>query len=162
MTAGEVRAAINSGQMRWEDQLLLAELYKYVVFAENGKVFQNFEEETIRTILAHRLHKRRLLFHRDDQGEIDGLAAWYRFDPDWDWAKIRNWEEDIEDGGEIVVAFLFADNKKSLRQMCLRFIAREPDCLRVQLSGIRRRGVNRVPRRVLYTPAIMAKILKMN
>lgn len=137
-----------------QDQTKLNELYRYVVFNENGKVFMGYDGKTVRNFLASRLAAGRLIFHRDESGEIDGVMAWYRFERGWDLSRIERWDKDDEDGGEIFILAAFADNDKARRVGILRFIAKEPDAMHLPLSMFRD------GKRREYSQKLLARLLK--
>jgi hypothetical protein len=62
------------------------------------------------------------------------------------------------DGDAIFMAFLFASNTSAWKQMLLKFIELEPDCLIKKLLGVRLRKGS--PTRVKYSTKIFTKILK--
>jgi hypothetical protein len=56
------------------------------------------------------------------------------------------------------MAFLFASNMDAWKQMVLKFIELEPDCLIKKLIGVRHRKGS--PTRVEYSTKLFSKILK--
>lgn len=158
MTPAQTAGFLQSERAPLALSCFLADLYRYAVLSENGKVFYGFESEAIRTIIAHRFHKGRLIYHRDREGKLDGLFMWYRMPENWEWAAIRNWDDDDEGGKEIFMAFLFAESPETLADITLRFIEMEPDCLHLKLTGVRQR--NRIPKRVEYSTKLLTRLIK--
>ena len=153
------RPKTTAGDLPWQVQKLFTDLYRYTLFAENGRVFLGFSEEVVRAIIADRFSKGRLLFHRDEDGEIDGMFAWYRFKDGWQWEDILDWRQDDEDGSEFFLAYLFADSKKIMSDFALNMIAKEPDVIAGNLTGIRHRKGR--PQKVEYSNRFLAKLLKL-
>jgi hypothetical protein len=130
----------------------------YCIENENGKVFEDWDKETLRQLVAYHQAKGTLIALADDEANIQGVFMWYNCDKDEQWSFVYNWNEDKKDGDAIFMAFLFASNTSAWKQMLLTFIEREPDCLTKKLLGVRHRQGK--PTRVEYTTKLFAKILK--
>ena len=130
----------------------------YCIKNENGKVFEDWDRETLRQLVAYHQAKGTLIALADDEANIQGVFMWYNCDSDYQWSFIYNWDEDKKDGDAIFMAFLFASSTSAWKQMVLKFIEREPDCLWKNLIGVRHRKGN--PTRVEYTTKLFSKILK--
>jgi hypothetical protein len=94
----------------------------------------------------------------DNENNIQGVFMWYNCHKDDQWSFVYNWDEDKKDGDAIFMAFLFASNTDAWKQMLLKFIEIEPDCLIKKLIGVRHRKGN--PTRVEYSTKLFTKILK--
>jgi len=130
----------------------------YCIENENGKVFQDWDKETLRQLVAYHQAKGTLIVLSDKEQSIQGVFMWYNCDSDDRWSFVHNWEEDKPMGDAIFMAFLFASSLNAWKQLLLKFIEREPDCLTKKLLGVRlRRGE---PTRVNYTTKLFTKILK--
>ena len=142
------------------DQLVLDDLYRYAVLSENGKVFYGYPEETIRLILAHRQSKGRLVYHRNAEGEVDGMVMWHRFSPGWDLEDVQNWREDDEQGSEIYIAGTIADSPQVRRWGILKMIEKEPDVIWCRKWAAREKG-GRIESREISNRAL-ARLMKQN
>ncbi|MHC4315793.1 MAG: hypothetical protein ACYSW3_25400 [Planctomycetota bacterium] len=130
----------------------------YCIENENGKVFQDWDRETLEQLVAYHQAKGTLIALADDDAKIQGVFMWYNCDSDDQWSFVYNWDKDKPNGDAIFMAFLFASSKSAWKQMLLKFIEREPDCLCKKLLGVRER--KGFPTRVEYTTKVFSKILK--
>ena len=150
-------AALNSGEqphlVTYVDRIV-----DYCVENENGKVFEDWDRETLRQLVAYHQAKGTIIALSDNENNIQGVFMWYNCNEDDQWSFVYNWDEDRKDGDAIFMAFLFASNTSAWKQMLLKFIEIEPDCLIKKLIGVRHRKGS--PTRVEYSTKIFAKILK--
>lgn len=130
----------------------------YCIENENGKVFEDWDKETLRQLVAYHQAKGTLIALANDETNIQGVFMWYNCDSDDQWSFVYNWDKDKPNGDAIFMAFLFASSTSAWKQMLLKFIEREPDCLTKKLLGVRHRKGN--PTRVEYTTKLFSKILK--
>lgn len=130
----------------------------YCIENENGKVFEDWDKETLRQLVAYHQAKGTLIALANDETNIQGVFMWYNCDSDDQWSFVYNWDKDKPNGDAIFMAFLFASSTSAWKQMLLKFIEREPDCLTKKLLGVRHRKGN--PTRVKYTTKLFSKILK--
>ena len=141
MTPAQINGMILNGGLAVRDRVILDELYEYAVKSENGRVFYGVPEEAVRCIITHRQHKGRLIVHRDEAGDVDGMFMWHRFKKGWtEEDKLENWGDDDEGGGELYLAATFASSREVLRWGILKFIQKEPDVLHLKLSMTRLKG----------------------
>lgn len=132
---------------------------EYCIDNENGKVFDEWNEETIRQLVAYHLLKDTLVVMADEDHKVQGVFMWYNCNNDYTWDFVKEWKEDVKDGDSIFMAFLFASNSKAFKEMVLRFIMKEPDVLHKKLIGVRER--NGCPVRVDYSQKLLARLLKL-
>ena len=118
----------------------LRDVYRYAVFAENGNVFAGVPGETMREIFANRAAAGRLIFHRDQQGDVDGLLVWYRFKKGWSMDRVYNFDKDDEDGDEIFIKAAFSETPIARRWGIRAFLLKEPDVLWRRLRAHRKKG----------------------
>ena len=138
----------------------LRDVYRYAVFAENGKVYHGIDGRVMLGIFANRAMAGRLVFHRNDDLEVDGLLVWYRFNAGWTMDRVYRYDEDDENGTEIFISAAFADNPQARRWGIRAMILKEPDVIWCKLSALRiRRGK---ARRVMYPQRLLARLLKEN
>ena len=130
----------------------------YCIENENGKVFEDWDRETLRQLVAYHQAKETIIALWDNENNLQGVFMWYNCNEDDQWSFVYNWDEDKKDGDAIFMAFLFASNTSAWKQMVLKFIQIEPDCLTKKLLGVRLRKGS--PTRVKYSTKIFAKILK--
>lgn len=150
-------AVLNSGNQP-HFRAYVDKVVEYCIENENGKVFQDWDRETLCQLVAYHQAKGTLIVLADDETNIQGVFMWYNCNSDDHWSFVYNWNEDDKNGDAIFLAFLFASNTSAWKQMLLTFIEREPDCLTKKLLGVRHRKGN--PTRVEYTTKIFSKILK--
>jgi len=131
---------------------------KYCREKENGKVFPQEEEATINTIIFYHITKNTIITVKDKDGNIIGVVMWYNCDYEDGWDFVLNWEEDKKDGDTVFIAFLFAENRKVLKELTANLIEKEPDVLTKKLIGIRqRRGI---PTKIDLSVKYFNKLLK--
>lgn len=130
----------------------------YCIENENGKVFDSWDRETLRQLVAYHQFKGTLIVLSNADREIAGVFMWYNCDKDDGWSFVLNWDEDNKEGDSIFMAFLFASSTSAWKKMALTFIEKEPDCLHKQLMGSRHRKGQ--PTKVYYTQKILSRILK--
>lgn len=130
----------------------------YCIENENGKVLSNWDRETIRQLVAYHHFKGTLIVLSNGEQEIAGAFMWYNCDAEADWSYIYNWVEDNNDGDAIFMAFLFASSTKAWKEMLIRWIQKEPDCLHKKLIGSRYRKGQ--PTKVYYTQKVFSRVLK--
>ena len=118
----------------------LRDVYQYAVFAENGNVFSGVPGDTMRAIFADRAAAGRLIFHRNQQREVDGLLIWYRFKEGWSMDRIYRFEPDDEDGNEILIHAAFSETGYARRWGIRAFIMKEPDSLWCRIRANRKKG----------------------
>lgn len=150
-------AALNSGAQP-HFSAYVDGIVDYCIKNENGKVFEDWDRETLRQLVAYHQAKGTLIALADDETNIQGVFMWYNCNSDDQWSFVYNWNEDNRDGDAIFMAFLFASSTAAWKQTLLKFIEREPDCLTKKLLGVRHRKGN--PTRVEYTTKLFSKILK--
>jgi hypothetical protein len=150
-------AALNSGNQP-HFVSFVDKVVAYCKEHENGKVLDGWEDEALRSLIAYHQAKGTLVVMSDDEADIQGVFMWYNCDADDGWSFVYNWNEDAPDGDAIFMAFLYASSTSAWKQMLLKFIEREPDCLTKKLLGVRYRQGN--PTRVEYTTKLFSKILK--
>ena len=124
---------------------------------ENGKVFDDWGEDIITTMVMYHLSKKTISVIYDC-GEVVGVHMWYNCSYDDGWEFIREWIEDRKNGDTVFLAFLFAENRKVLKELTLDLLAKEPDVLTKKLIGIRHR--HGVPTKVDLSLKYFNKLLK--
>ena len=130
----------------------------YCIENENGKVFDSWDRETLRQLVAYHQFKGTLIVLSNTDREVAGVFMWYNCDKDADWSYVHNWVEDDKNGDAIFMAFLFASSTKAWKEMLINFIKKEPDCLHKQLIGSRHRKGR--PTKVYYTQKVLSRVLK--
>ena len=138
----------------------ITEIDKIVDFCiehENGKVLDGWSRELIQLLVAYHMAKDTLLVERNEEGNVLGLLMWYTCDEDDDWLFIQNWTPDREDGNAVFMAFLFAEDSESFKELTRNFIFKCPEVMHKKLLGIRYRSG--APKRVEYTTKLFNKIL---
>ena len=129
----------------------------YCIRKENGKVFDDWDEGVITTMVAYHLAKDTIsVIYEDDK--VVGVHMWYNCNYDDGWDFIKNWEEDRKDGDTVFLAFLFADNKKIMKKLAIDLIEKEPSVLTKNLISIRQRHGS--PERVEYSLKFLKKLLE--
>lgn len=124
---------------------------------ENGKVFDGWDKELIRLMIAYHWAKKTLIVHQDEVGAIKGVFMWYNCNEDDGWHFINKWHPDREDGDCIFLAFLFAKNTPAFRDLALDFLSQCPEALEKKKIGLRYRSG--FPKRVTYDNRLFKKIL---
>jgi len=137
--------------------LAMDEIVDFCLEHENGKVFDGWDKELIRLMVAYHWAKKTIIVHYNDEDNIQGVFMWYNCNEDDEWEFINGWEADREDGDSIFLAFLFAKEKDSLKKMTKNFLARCPEVLEKNKISIRQK--NGVPTRVNYDNRLFKKIL---
>tara|TARA_R110002050_G_scaffold111022_2_gene224123 strand:+ start:5109 stop:5591 length:483 start_codon:yes stop_codon:yes gene_type:complete len=130
---------------------------KFCIKHENGKVFDGWDEDLIRLMVAYHWAKKTLIVHKNEDKTIRGVFMWYNCDKSDGWNFVNNWEPDKEDGDSIFMAFLFADGKDSFKELTKDFINKCPEALTKNKIGLRYR--NGFPKRILYTNKLFKKII---
>lgn len=131
----------------------------YCIENENGKVFDDWNRETLRQLVAYHQFKGTLIVLSNADREVAGVFMWYNCNKDDGWSFVFNWEEDKKEGDAVFMAFLFASSTRAWKKMAINFIEKEPDCLCKQLIGSRHRKGQ--PTKVYYTNKILSRILKL-
>ena len=111
----------------------------YCIRKENGKVFDDWGEDIITTMVTYHMMKKTISVVYDGD-EVVGVHMWYNCNYDDGWDFIKNWEEDKPNGDTVFLAFLFADNKEAMRKLTIDLIEREPDVLTKNIISIRQRN----------------------
>lgn len=136
---------------------LLNEVYRYAVLADGGKVFLGWSEEEMRGLLAERMRRGRIALHRTE-GKIDGLITWFRvpagFSPE------DGFPEDDDQGGELFIGSMEADNPEARKALIMGLIRREPDSLWLDITAARARKPGEAQRKQSLTKKFIAKLLK--
>lgn len=155
--AGQVAAMLKRG-FPLEEQTFLRELLAYTLKGRNAKVFFGYPADTVKTLLAWHLHKRTLVYHRNNMGEIDGLLTWHRTDGNWTVEDVKNWRQDDPTGDTFLFSIAMADNTDVKRQGLWSFIQREPDVLVCDVQALRPRHgeITIIP----YSKRTLTRILK--
>jgi hypothetical protein len=98
--------------------VLLDEALAFVDKADTrNRAFPNSTPSNTRFLLAYHLCKSTLLIVRDPNGDISGLALWYRFKAPWTCDQITQWREDDKDGEDIVFSHLITTNGTARRMI---------------------------------------------
>lgn len=129
----------------------------YCIRKENGKVFDDWGEDIITTMVTYHMMKKTISVVYDGD-EVVGVHMWYNCNYEDGWDFIKNWEEDKPNGDTVFLAFLFADNKEAMRKLTIDLIEKEPDVLTKNIISIRQR--NGGPERVEYSLKFLKKLLK--
>ena len=130
----------------------------YCIRKENGKVFDDWDEGVITTMVAYHLAKDTIsVIYEDD--EVVGVQMWYNCNYDDGWDFIKNWEEDRADGDTVFLAFLFADNRDVMQQLAIDLLQRNSDIENKKLISIRQR--NGGPERVEYPQKFLKKLSRI-
>jgi hypothetical protein len=142
-----------------EDALLaMDKVLDFCVQHENGRVFDGWDIELVRLMIAYHWAKQTLIVHYNEDSTIRGVFMWYNCNEDDGWEFINNWEADREDGDSVFMAFLFADGEGAFRELTLDFINRCPEVLHKNKIGLRYRSG--FPKRVKYDNRLFKKIIK--
>ena len=137
--------------------LAMDEVVDFCIEHENGKVFDGWDKELIRLMVAYHWAKKTIIVLYNDDNYIKGVFMWYNCNEDDGWDFITSWEADREDGDSIFLAFLFAEGKDAFKEGTKEFLLRCPEALEKKKICIRRR--NGVPTRVQYDNRLFKKIL---
>ena len=151
-----VQVALESRTQR-DALLAMDEIVDFCLEHENGKVFDGWDKELIRLMVAYHWAKKTIIVHYNDDDDIQGVFMWYNCNEDDGWDFINNWEADREDGDSIFLAFLFAEGKNAFKELTQDFLSRCPEALEKKKLGIRPR--NGSPTRVKYDNRLFKKIL---
>lgn len=160
LLASQVALALERGKQT-EALAFVDSVLDYCSEHENGKVFQSWDENIIRAIIAYHLAKKTLIVEYDDNGNIAGVFMWYLCDESDGWEFVKDWHPDKPNGDSVFLAFLFSSSTRAFKNLTLRLIAQEPDVLTKKLLGMRHRQQEENARRVTYTTKLFNKILKL-
>ena len=136
---------------------MMDEVVRFCEEHENGKVFDGWDEELIRLMVAYHWAKKTLIVHQDELGAIKGVFMWYNCNEDDGWHFINKWHPDREDGDSIFLAFLFARDTPAFKELTLDFLTKCPEALEKKKLGLRYRSG--FPKRVTYDNRLFKKIL---
>ena len=137
--------------------LAMDEVVDFCIQHENGKVFQGWDQELIRLMVAYHWAKQTLIVHYNEDTSVRGVFMWYNCNEDDGWEFINNWEADREDGDSIFLAFLFAEGKDAFKKLTQDFVDKCPEVLTKNKIGLRYRSG--FPKRVNYDNRLFKKIL---
>lgn len=140
-----------------EGQEYLQDVLRYAVYADSGEVLPRFSARELRDYFENRILCNKLISHRDELGEIDGLLIWHRVAEGWDYDG-PDWCKDDPNGDEMFIAVAFSDSIKARKYGILRMIMLEPDCLWAKISALRVRGPGL--KRVAYNQKLLSRLLK--
>ena len=130
----------------------------YCIRKENGKVFDDWDEGVITTMVAYHLAKDTIsVIYEDD--EVVGVHMWYNCNYDDGWDFIKNWEQDRADGDTVFLAFLFADNRDVMQQLAIDLLQKNLDIENKKLISIRQR--NGGPERVENPQNFLKKLSRI-
>ena len=124
---------------------------------ENGKVFDGWDKDLIRLMVAYHWAKETLIVHTHDDGTIRGVFMWYNCNKEDGWNFINDWEPDRKNGDSIFLAFIFAEGKDSLKEITKDFLYRCPEALEKNKISLRYKGG--FPRRINYDNRLFKKII---
>ena len=153
-----VMIALQSGNQR-EAMEEIDSIVDFCIQHENGKVFDNWDRDLIRTMVAYHKAKGTMVVTYDEY-DITGVFMWYNCDYEDDWNFVLQWEPDREDYDSIFLAFLFASSTQAFKQLTYLFLQQSNALNTEHLLGIRHR--NGVPTRVEYDQKLFKKILELN
>ena len=153
-----VMIALQSGNQR-EAMEEIDSIVDFCIQHENGKVFDNWDRDLIRTMVAYHKAKGTMVVTYDGD-DITGVFMWYNCDYEDDWNFVLQWEPDREDYDSIFLAFLFASSTQAFKQLTYLFLQQSNTLNTEHLLGIRHR--NGVPTRVEYDQKLFKKILELN
>ena len=154
MTANNAAWVLQNG-LSLEQETVLHDLYRHVVLSENGRVFFGLTEEQIKVSLIHRQSKGRLIYRRNEAGNIDCLFLWSRHKEGWE---DKDWPEDDEDGDQIFLEAALAQTPAARKWGLLEFFRKEPDALWCRKVAYRQRGNRQELHEV--TNKALARLLK--
>jgi len=153
-----VMIALQGGNQR-EAMEEIDSIVDFCIQHENGKVFDNWDRDLIRTMVAYHKAKGTMVVTYDED-DITGVFMWYNCDYEDDWNFVLQWEPDREDYDSIFLAFLFAESTQAFKQITYLFLQQSRALSTDHLLGIRHR--NGVPTRVEYDQKLFKKILELN
>ena len=153
-----VMIALQGGNQR-EAMEEIDSIVDFCIQHENGKVFDNWDRDLIRTMVAYHKAKGTMVVTYDED-DITGVFMWYNCDYNDDWNFVLQWEPDREDYDSIFLAFLFAESTQAFKQITYLFLQQSRALSTDHLLGIRHR--NGVPTRVEYDQKLFKKILELN
>jgi len=133
------------------------EIVKFCIKHENGKVFDGWDKDLIRLMVAYHWAKKTLIVHTQEDGTIRGVFMWYNCNKDDGWDFINSWESDREDGDSIFMAFLFAEDKDAFKDLTKDFINKCPEVLEKNKIGLRYRSG--FPKKIIYSNKLFKKII---
>ena len=139
--------------------LAMDEVVDFCIQHENGKVFQDWDKELIRLMVAYHWAKQTLIVHYNEDTSVRGVFMWYNCNEDDNWSLVQNWEAADPDGNAMFLAFLFADSTNVFKRITQNFIIKCPEVMQKKLISIRYR--NHQPTRVEYTPKLFNRILSI-
>ena len=151
-----VQVALENGTQK-NAILAMDEVVDFCIQHENGKVFQDWDKELIRLMVAYHWAKQTLIVHYNEDTSVRGVFMWYNCNEDDGWEFINNWEADREDGDSIFLAFLFAEGEDAFKQLTHDFFDKCPEVLTKNKIGLRYRSG--FPKRVNYDNRLFKKIL---
>jgi len=151
-----VQVALENGTQK-NAILAMDEVVDFCIQHENGKVFQDWDKELIRLMVAYHWAKQTLIVHYNEDTSVRGVFMWYNCNEDDGWEFINNWEADREDGDSIFLAFLFAEGKDAFKKLTQDFVDKCPEVLTKNKIGLRYRSG--FPKRVNYDNRLFKKIL---
>jgi hypothetical protein len=154
----EAVALLNSGDQP-EFTSFVDKVTAYCIKMENGKVFDDWNEETIRQLVAYHFIKKTLIVLSNESAEIQGVLMWYNCDNDYEWSFVQEWKPDNRDGDSVFMAFLFASSTAAFRKITLDLIDKEPDVIHKKLIGCRTRAGR--SHRVDYEQKFLSRLLKL-
>ena len=129
----------------------------FCIEMENGKVLDGWPRHLIKLLVAYHMAKDTIIIKQGKEGKILGVLMWYHCNEDDDWFFVKNWRSDRSNGDAIFMAFLFAMDNLTFKQITHDFIVKCPDVMHKKLLGIRYR--NSAPTRVVYSTKLFKKIL---
>ena len=153
-----VMIALQGGNQR-EAMEEIDSIVDFCIQHENGKVFDNWDRDLIRTMVAYHKAKGTMVVTYDED-DITGVFMWYNCNYEDDWNFVLQWEPDREDYDSIFLAFLFAESTQAFKQITYLFLQQSRALSTDHLLGIRHR--NGVPTRVEYDQKLFKKILELN
>tara|TARA_E500000318_G_scaffold51554_1_gene48251 strand:+ start:632 stop:1126 length:495 start_codon:yes stop_codon:yes gene_type:complete len=154
-----VLIALRSGNQR-EAVDGIEKIVDFCILHENGKVFDGWDRDVVRTMVAYHKAKGTMVVTYDEENSITGVFMWYNCDYNDDWNFVLQWEPDREDYNSIFLAFLFAESTQAFKQLTYLFLQQSKALSTDHLLGIRHR--NGVPTRVEYDQKLFKKILELN
>jgi hypothetical protein len=153
----QVLTALERGRqteaLAWIDKLVA-----FCIENENGKVFDEWEPETVRTMVAYHAAKNTLVAVVDKDGNPAAVIMYYVCNEADDWRFVTQWQPDRPDGDSIFLAFLFAANRRALGELAWQLIGHEPRILTHTLLGIRHKR-HQGPQRVRYDLRLFHRLL---
>lgn len=151
-----VQIALQNAEQK-EALAFIDKVVDFCIAMENGKVLDGWPRDLIQLLVAYHMAKDTFIVEQDAEGTILGVFMWYNCDEEDDWLFVQNWEADNPDGDAIFMAFLFAIDTNTFKQLTHNFIIKCPEVMQKKLLGIRYR--NSAPTRVVYSTKLFNKIL---